>query len=370
MIAEKTKAITHQPFNKWLHWLAISVAVVSVILIAAGALVTSTKSGDAIPDWPTSYGALIPSYLAGGVLFEWAHRVIAGFTALLVFVLALALSFSSAPRWLKWMGILALIAIVAQAVLGGLRVLVVSHERVQEVALTVTKLSHPDTVRILFAVAHATLAQVVLALAFAIAFFTKPTQGAEFGVREIREIGGQKVDSALFRLNRLRYTIVTLIALIFAQLILGAVMRHMDAGLIIPDFPTSFGKIFPPFGNLPFDPNNPTRMTYGEFAFKVAINFAHRVNGFVIAAVIFAFFWIVRAFPFVPLRRLGKWLVGLVIVQITLGGLSVWTSLAVPVTIAHVAVGATLLGLSVLAFCQTFIQKVSEGGQVKLSDCR
>jgi heme A synthase len=159
VITERAETITHQPFNKWLHWLAISVAAMSVILIAAGALVTSTKSGDAIPDWPTSYGALIPSYLAGGVLFEWSHRVIAGFTALLVFALALALVFSSAPRWLKWMGILALLAIVAQAVLGGLRVLVVSHERVQEVALTVTKANHPDTLRILFAVAHATLAQ-------------------------------------------------------------------------------------------------------------------------------------------------------------------------------------------------------------------
>jgi heme A synthase len=93
VITERAETITHQPFNKWLHWLAISVAAMSVILIAAGALVTSTKSGDAIPDWPTSYGALIPSYLAGGVLFEWSHRVIAGFTALLVFALALALVF-------------------------------------------------------------------------------------------------------------------------------------------------------------------------------------------------------------------------------------------------------------------------------------
>ncbi len=355
MTTEKVETMKHQTFNRWLHWLSISVAAISIILIAAGALVTSTKSGDAIPDWPTSYGALIPSYLAGGVLIEWAHRVVAGVLALLVLVLTTLLAFSSVPRWLKWMGVIALVAVIAQAVLGGLRVLVVSHERVQEVTITVTKVSHPDTARILFAVAHATLAQVVLALAFAIALFTKPLKGRVRGSEcEVQEMGGLKGETILFRLNRFRYIIVALIALIFAQLILGAVMRHMEAGLIIPDFPTSFGKVLPPFGNLPFDPNNPTRMTYDEFAFKVAINFAHRFNGFVIAALIFALFWIVRAFPFIPLRRLGKWLVGLVIVQITLGGLSVWTELAVPITIAHVVVGATLLGLSVLLLCQTF----------------
>lgn len=355
MVAERTETTMQQTFNEWLHRLAFLVSLVSIILIAAGALVTSTKSGDAIPDWPTSYGALIPSYLAGGVLIEWAHRVVAGILALLVLVLTTILAFSSVPRWLKWMGVIALVAVIAQAVLGGLRVLVVSHERVQEVALTVTKVSHPDTARILFAVAHATLAQIVLALAFAIALFTKPLKGKVQGAEcEVQEMGGRKGETILLRLNRFRYITVALIALIFAQLILGAVMRHMEAGLIIPDFPTSFGKIVPTFGNLPFDPNNPTRMTYNEFAFKVAINFAHRVNGFVIAAVIFALFWIVRSFPFVPLRRLGNWLVGLVIVQIALGGLSVWTELAVPVTIAHVAVGATLLGLSVLLLCQTF----------------
>jgi len=352
---EKPEKITHQPFNEWLHRLAVLVAFVSVILIAAGALVTSTKSGDAIPDWPTSYGALIPSYLAGGVLIEWAHRVVAGILALLVLVLTTLLAFGSVPRWLKWMGVMALVAVIAQAVLGGLRVLVVSHERVQEVAITVTKVSHPDTARILFAVAHAALAQVVLALAFAIALFTKPLEGKVRGAEwEVQEMGGRRGETILFRLNRFRYIIVALIALIFAQLILGAVMRHMEAGLIIPDFPTSFGKIVPPLGNLPFDPNNPTRMTYDEFAFKVAINFAHRVNGFVIAAIVFVLFGTLKAFPFFPLRRLSKWLVGLIILQIALGGLSVWTELAVPVTIAHVAVGATLLGLSVLLLCQTF----------------
>ncbi len=133
-------------------------------------------------------------------------------------------------------------------------------------------------------------------------------------------------------------------------------MRHSEAGLIIPDFPTSFGRLIPPFGNLPFDPDNPQRMSYNEFAFKVAINFAHRLNGLVIGSVILWIFFSLRrqGLNFSPMRRLVAWKLGLVIAQIILGALTVWTRLSVPVTVAHVTVGATLLGLSVVAFCQSF----------------
>ena len=339
----------------WLHRFALAVAATTVALISAGALVTSTKSGDAIPDWPTSYGTLVPSDLAGGVLIEWTHRLVAGVTALLITALAIWLAFSPVPRWLKALGGLALLAVVAQAVLGGLRVLVVSHPQVQATALQVTRAPHSEAVRIAFAIAHATLAQIVLSLAFAIALFTNPSVLKGHGIRDTGQ--GVGLVRLSWRLHRLSVIALLLVVLLFAQLLLGAVMRHTGAGLIIPDFPTSFGKLFPTFGNLPFDPNNPERMTYGEFAFKVAIHFAHRFNALLIALIIGVLFWQVRR-RFVErelLRRLTAWLLGLVLLQISLGALSIWTGLAVPVTVAHVATGATLLGLSVLAFCQTLI---------------
>lgn len=319
----------------WLSRFAVLTATVTVGLIAAGALVTSTGSGDAIPDWPTSYGALIPSYLAGGVLIEWSHRVIAGLTGLFIFALALWLSFSDKPRFVKGLGWLSALAVVAQAILGGLRVLVVSDEIVQAKALALTGAPHTEAVRVGFAIAHATLAQIVLGLTFAIATFTSPFQ---------------TYLPSPTRLSRERLLIFALIALLFVQLLLGAVMRHLGAGLVIPDFPTSFGRLIPPFGNLPFDPANPERLTYQAFAFRVAIHFAHRANGFLIALLIIALFVAVRqtAWGFPPLRRLVKGLLGLVFVQIFLGGFTIWTKLAVPVTVLHVAVGATLLGLTVV----------------------
>lgn len=334
--------------SKWLHYFAVVVAASTIALIVLGALVTSTKSGDAIPDWPTSYGALIPANLVGGILYEWAHRAIAGVTALLILTLTIWLTLSNAPRWLKGLGWFALLAVIAQAVLGGLRVLVVSQEKVQATALAITEASHPDSLRIAFAVAHATLAQIVLGLAFAIALFTKPI-----------DRDGNLLASKPFsiRLKVFEAISFAILFLIFAQLIFGAIMRHTDAGLIIPDFPTSFGKLLPPFGNLPFDPNNPQRMTYEEFAFKVSIHFAHRFNGFLIATLIAMLFWstIKNQQISEPLQKLATWKFALVVIQFFLGGLAIWTELSAPVTVAHVAIGATLLGLSVLTVCHALI---------------
>lgn len=171
---ERPMSIVNRPSNEWLYRFAVLVTVSVVFLTTVGALVTSTKSGDAIPDWPTSYGALIPKQIVGGILYEWSHRAVAGVVALLVLVLAVWLTFSTFPRWIKVLGWLAVTAVIAQAILGGLRVLVVSHEKVQATVLAVINFQHPDAVRIAFAIARATLAQIVLGLTFVIAFLPNP----------------------------------------------------------------------------------------------------------------------------------------------------------------------------------------------------
>ncbi len=327
--------MTHR--RLWLHRFAVLVAAASVALIATGALVTSTGSGDAIPDWPTAYGALVPSVVTGGVLIEWFHRVVAGVVGLLVIVLAVWLAVSPSPRWVKTLGFVAVLAVVAQAVLGGIRVLVVSSEPLQQTLLSLTRASHSLALGIAFAAAHGVLAQLVLGLVFAVALFTQPL------TEPLPSLTHRRV---LFP------PALALVCLLVGQLLLGALVRHLHMALVIPDFPTSFGKLIPPFGNLPFDPDNPLWLSREEFVFGVAINFAHRANGFLIALLIAAMFWLVRrlsdARQHKPLRALTAWQLGLVLGQILLGGLVVWTKLFIPVTIAHVAVGATLLGLSVL----------------------
>jgi cytochrome c oxidase assembly protein subunit 15 len=329
------------PAGTWLHRFSILTAAATVGLIVAGATVTSTQSGDAIPDWPRAYGGWIPPMI-GGVVIEYSHRVIAAFTALLIAILAVWLWRSHHARWLKMLGLFAFLCVVQQALLGGLRVLVVSHPKVQSTAVSVLNAPHVEPVRIGFAIAHATLAQIVLCLAFSIALFTSQ------GFQRSLAVNHQAQRSGVERLLTVAATGATV--LIFIQLLLGALMRHTQAGLIVPDFPLSFGKLIPPFGALPHDPNDPFPLTYPELQFKVFVHFAHRVGAMLIAAAIITTALLVwRRFRCcAPLTRLTALLMLLTLAQITLGACAIWTELAAPVTVAHVATGASILGFSLL----------------------
>src|SRR6516164_7876038 len=120
---------------------AVLTSCCTVLLLMAGALVTSNDAADSVPDWPLAYGKLIPP-LVGGIRFEYAHRVMAGIVAILTLILAIWLTFAKLPRRnaAKPLGWLLLVLVLGQAGLGALRV--------EEI--------HP----LLSATAHATLAQV------------------------------------------------------------------------------------------------------------------------------------------------------------------------------------------------------------------
>ena len=60
----------------WLHRCAVFTACCTFVLIIAGALVTSTDASLAVPDWPLSYGRLMPP-IVGGIFYEHGHRMVA-----------------------------------------------------------------------------------------------------------------------------------------------------------------------------------------------------------------------------------------------------------------------------------------------------
>src|SRR5690348_15543787 len=105
------------------HRFAVFTAACTFILLIAGALVTSNDPGLSVPDWPLSYGSLAPP-MVGGIFYEHGHRMIASFVGLLSIVLAVWLWRAEArnpagPRankkgWLRWLGVAALGAVVAQ----------------------------------------------------------------------------------------------------------------------------------------------------------------------------------------------------------------------------------------------------------------
>src|SRR5215472_4748886 len=83
----------NQPSNggertRGLHRFAVLTAGATFCLVFIGGLVTSTGSALAVPDWPLAFGHLIPK-LAGGVRFEYGHRVAAAIVSILTLGLAL-----------------------------------------------------------------------------------------------------------------------------------------------------------------------------------------------------------------------------------------------------------------------------------------
>ena len=285
-----------------------AVAASVFLLLVAGALVTSTGSGLAVPDWPLSYGKLMPP-MVGGILYEHGHRLIAATVATMVGLQILLLGFGRADRTTFRLSLAAFGAILGQAVLGGLTVLFLLPPAVSS--------------------AHAGLAQIVFALTSTIALRT-----SLFWDRFTEEAPRATADSAaLAKAFRLALWAA---GGSYVQILLGAIVRHTGAGLAIPDWPLSFGKVVP---------------TGAEWAVKgVLAHFTHRTFAWVVVALVVAAALALRKLRGVPgLGALSTlWLV-LLAAQVTLGATSVWTAKAVPVTAAHLAVGGLLWIAGVLA---------------------
>lgn len=280
-----------------LHGFAVATASATLLLIAAGGLVTSTESGLSVPDWPTTYGQnpfTFPiSKWVGGIQFEHSHRLIASAVGFLTVILAVWLQRREDRPWVRRLGWAALSAVVAQGILGG---------------LTVLFLLPPP-----ISVAHACLAQTFFCLVVTLAIVTSP----RFRAAEAAAPSGLSRAAAWTT------------GLVFLQLLAGAVMRHTKAGLAIPDFPLALGRIVPPLSSFP-----------------IAIHFAHRVGALVVALA--AAVSVTRAArsgrPAVA--KLGLVLALSVCAQIILGALTVLSKKDVVLTTAHVVTGAFVLGVS------------------------
>lgn len=112
--------------NRPLHWFAVATAVATFLLLGAGGLVTSHEAGMSVPDWPNSYGynmfAFPISKWTGGIFYEHTHRLWASVVGLMTTILAAWIWLRDSRKWMKWLGVIAFLLVVAQGVLGGLRV--------------------------------------------------------------------------------------------------------------------------------------------------------------------------------------------------------------------------------------------------------
>src|SRR5437870_13101127 len=111
----------------WHHRFVKLVTVFTVLLIAAGGMVTSTDAGLSVPDWPTTYGQNMFTFplskMVGGIRYEHSHRLIASTVGFLTIILAIWTWRVEPRRWVRRLGFAALGAVILQGLLGGITVL-------------------------------------------------------------------------------------------------------------------------------------------------------------------------------------------------------------------------------------------------------
>jgi cytochrome c oxidase assembly protein subunit 15 len=246
--------------------------------------------------------------MEGGVLYEHGHRMVATFVGLLVIVLMVWVLRKERRPAVRLLALAAFLAVVLQGVLGGITVLM-------RLPLAVS-------------VGHACLGQIFFCLTVTLALVTsrewmavESAPSAEAGTPSLASLG------------------VATTGFLFLQLVLGALVRHTGSGLAIPDFPLSFGRLLPPI-----------------LQGRVLIAYSHRVGAAVVSVyVIWTVVRILRRHrDDASLRRPAVLLLGLLLLQIALGGLTVVSALSVVPATAHVVTGALLLAASLTVTLRAF----------------
>lgn len=279
------------------------------LLLYAGGFTTSIKAGMAFLDWPLSNGSVNPEgwLTESDKLAEHSHRLLGMKIGLLSIGLFLWTWLREERAWIRTLARILLWVVILQGVLGGARV------RFDQLNL----MTEHNLLAQTFAVIHACGAMVVLGLLVAITIASSRTWF---------RLSDGPVTELPFSLKR--WGIIAT-GIIFVQILIGAIMRHADAGLAIAKFPlASANSLLPAYWN-----------------FDVGIHFAHRV-GAVAVFLILVFYlkalWSAR--KALPLYLWG--VIGisvLLCLQIYLGALTIWTVKNPYAATAHHIVGAFLL---------------------------
>jgi heme A synthase len=267
-------------------------------LLFLGSVVHATESSLACPDWPTCFGTMVPE-MTGGVFWEHLHRLVAG-GLILFYCGALYLTWKEKPRysWITRAAWAGLGLLLVQALFGGLTVLLLL----------------PDWI----STSHLGLAFLFLALATVLAVVSSPSWRFESESKEDPHL-------------RLSRAAIGGAVLTFTQSLLGAAVRHTDAGVACPDVPLCLGQWIPTLAHP-----------------LVILHFSHRLLGLALMGVVLFVGHIAFWHGGNPgIRKLGLAVASVVVAQVLVGFLSVYYGLAVVPVSLHTLLAATLLTLLV-----------------------
>jgi len=305
--------------NPIVYWATVGLAILSIALIYIGGLVTSYGAGMSVPDWPATNGycmfAFPISKWVGGILYEHSHRLYASGVGFYTLVLCGIVFYTDRRKWVRWFALALLLAVAIQGTLGGLRVVW-------------SKLD--------LAIVHGCAGQVFLCMVGTFAVLTSRFWADAPNMR-----------NATSRLLLVLSAVASTVVLV--QLIIGAIMRHKQAGLAIPDFPLAFGLLLPPTHI--DDHIQHLALRYGTnlgpdgvTLFMVWIHFAHRLWAVVVSAVLVVLAAVLlQRKRDVPLAGSAWVLLALLATQLTLGILTVLLRRPADITSLHVAVGSVTL---------------------------
>jgi heme A synthase len=266
---------------------AAALAALTLALVCLGGVVHNTGSSLACPDWPLCNGTAFP-HMIGGVLIEHSHRLVAGSVVVLtlaLFVLLLAFR----KRDAVWGGV-ALALVLAQAALGAITVI----------------FRLPPAV----STGHLATSMLYFSTVIYLAFRLRETHGAPLPDR-VRKMTG------------------TAAVLIYVQMVLGAAVRHLGAGLACLDLPLCRGAVWP-----------------RGVDFTVQLHAMHRL----FAAFVLVYLCYVAAVTFRAasgrpgVRALAIAAPLIAVLQIVLGVLTITTFRNIVPLTGHLGVAALLLG--------------------------
>ena len=310
--------------NIWLRRLSKLNVFSTLFLIFVGALVKSHEVGLSVPDWPTTYGKqmfVFPlSEMVGGIFYEHGHRMVATIVGFFTLVQAIWLGLSDAPNWLKKSGYIALGLVIVQGLFGGITVLFFL----------------PTPISIIHGILAQTFFMMLIFIAYGLSI--------ERSVRSYKDVS-----------KGIRKGALLIGGLVYIQLVLGALMRHTASGMAIPDFPTMGGLWFPTFSETMI--NNINAMLFDMDHDMVAraqviFHVFHRLGAIIVISaigyVVYNYRSTIKNIPI--LDKTLWWIVGIVLIQFSLGVATVLSERLPYIASFHVVVGAALLGT-----CSLFI---------------